>query len=118
MIWGTNEEDEGKETVEKTHDQLKWSNEGVIILLNGIIQFMTKGSNLPWKDLPTFHRFIQESINFNITQTQMSDKMRRLKWKFKKIRTENEGKDPVFKKAHENETYKLSKRLWGDEHED
>ncbi|XP_077239185.1 uncharacterized protein LOC143880241 [Tasmannia lanceolata] len=124
-IWGTNNKAEDtnnkakdEEPEKKPHEKWMWSHESEIVLLNGIVKFMNKSSNLPWDDMPTFYHFLKKSIRFEFSQNQLSDKIRWLKWKYKKMRTANKGEDPVFSKPHKKVTYDLCNKIWGTEVKD
>ncbi|XP_052208059.1 probable transcription factor At1g11510 [Diospyros lotus] len=107
-----------EEKKKKKSDKLKkvlferlWSEDDEIDLLNGMIEYNKKTG---LEELNDFFDFIKNSLHVNVRKAQLSDKIRRLKKKYKNnARKAEAGKLPMFWKAHEKKSYELSKKLWG-----
>ncbi|KAL6661632.1 hypothetical protein ACP70R_001016 [Stipagrostis hirtigluma subsp. patula] len=93
-----------------------WSPEDEITILRALIAYRGKKGLLPGsiQDTAILHDQIRGQLTSNATTTQLSDKVRRLKHKFKSLvsRARN-GRDPVLPMAHDREFYDLGKKVWG-----
>ncbi|KAI5656873.1 hypothetical protein M9H77_25666 [Catharanthus roseus] len=113
----------GVETVEKTvnsNDDSKklfqrlWSEDDEIAILQGMIDYQAKKKADPVADLNAFLEFIKKSLHIDVSRTQLQDKIRRLKKKYENNASKGKkGKEKVFSKAHEQMSYELSKKIWG-----
>ncbi|KAL2245408.1 GLABROUS1 enhancer-binding protein-like [Sesamum indicum] len=91
--------------------QRVWSEDDEIVILQGMIDYVTKKKSDPVADLNAFHDFIKKNLHADMTRTQLQDKIRRLKRKYQN----NKSKDKTFSKPHEQKAYELSKKIWGNE---
>ncbi|XVF01810.1 hypothetical protein REPUB_Repub04eG0121400 [Reevesia pubescens] len=93
-----------------------WSEADEIAILKGMIEYKSKKGSDPYADSSGFHDFIKKSIQADVSQYQLKEKIRRLK---KKYTTNAEkglnGNDPVFSKPHDQKSFELSKKIWGNE---
>lgn len=113
---------EGSEDKAVSNDDSKklfqrlWSEDDEIAILQGMLDYRAKKKADPIADLNDFHEFIKKSIHIDVSKTQLQDKIRRLKKKYKNNSSkENKGKYKVPSKAHEHTAYELSKKVWGQE---
>ncbi|KAL0305878.1 UNVERIFIED_CONTAM: putative transcription factor [Sesamum radiatum] len=96
--------------------QRLWSEDDEIVILKGMIDYVTKKKSDPVADLNAFHDFIKKNLHVDVTRTQLQDKIRRLRRKYENNKSkEKEGKDRTFSKPHEQKAYELSKKIWGNE---
>ncbi|KAL0442881.1 UNVERIFIED_CONTAM: putative transcription factor [Sesamum latifolium] len=92
------------------------SEDDEIVILKGMIDYVTKKKSDPVADLNAFHDFIKKNLHVDVTRTQLQDKIRRLRRKYENNKSkEKEGKDRTFSKPHEQKAYELSKKIWGNE---
>ncbi|GAB4859480.1 hypothetical protein Ancab_010947 [Ancistrocladus abbreviatus] len=89
-----------------------WSEDDEIALLEGMLEFQLKKG--PDFNNDAFYEFVKDMLRVDVSKTQLTDKVRRLKKKYKTNagRSEN-GKDPSFSKPHDHKSYVLSKKIWG-----
>ncbi|XP_058189312.1 probable transcription factor At1g61730 [Rhododendron vialii] len=89
-----------------------------ITILKGMIGFKSARGVEPGSDMKGFLKFVKKSLRFlGATKTQLYEKMRRLRQKYKNtvMRGEKDGKGhPVFSSAHEAKAFDLSKQIWGN----
>ena len=93
-----------------------WSPEDEITILFALIDYRAKKGRLPAsiQDTSKVHSQISGQLTANASTTQLSDKIRRLKHKYKLLvaRAKN-GRDPDLPTEHERDVYQLSKKVWG-----
>ncbi|CAN0885235.1 Probable transcription factor At1g61730 [Linum grandiflorum] len=99
-----------EENTEDTKKQRLWSDDDEVALLDGMIEFSEKRRVDPTRDLAAFHDFIKKSLSIEVAQSQLKDKIGRLRRKFAKA---NEEEVKSFPKVHEREVFDLSKKIWG-----
>ncbi|KAL6989096.1 hypothetical protein U1Q18_014847 [Sarracenia purpurea var. burkii] len=112
-----------EEMVKKTGNDSKkqlfqrlWSEDDEIAILKGMIEYTAKKGADPVADMNAFHDFIKKSLHVDVSKTQLSDKVRRLKKKYENNASKGkEGEDRTFTKPHEQKAYELSKKVWGGE---
>ncbi|CAD5168195.1 unnamed protein product [Musa acuminata subsp. malaccensis] len=96
--------------------QRLWSLDNEIVLLKGLVEYRSKKGTVAASahDMEDLRNFIKGSFQTDFSNTQLADKVRRLKKKFEtnNARAKN-GADPTFTKPHEQDGYKLSKKVWG-----
>ncbi|KAJ4841130.1 hypothetical protein Tsubulata_007644, partial [Turnera subulata] len=90
-------------------NQRIWSDADEIILLQGVISF-NKEKGISYrklaKNMDLFYNFIKGSLHFDVSITQVKDKLSRLRKKYRKSR----GK--TSQKPHESQLYDLCKKIW------
>ncbi|KAG6494443.1 STOREKEEPER protein-like [Zingiber officinale] len=98
--------------------QRLWGLDDELILLNGLAEFRSKNGYAPSSnhEMEVIRELIKDSFRLVVSDSQLNDKIRRLKKKFQTnaARAKN-GVDPVLSNAHEQEAYAISKKVWGSE---
>ncbi|XP_071693075.1 STOREKEEPER protein-like [Rutidosis leptorrhynchoides] len=92
-----------------------WSEEDEIMLLKGFLDYQKDNGCSPLSDMDGFHRYLMDFVPGNATKSQLYEKVRRLKKKFR-VNSEKvgpNGEDPTFVKPHEGQMFKLMKKIWG-----
>ncbi|KAJ4843183.1 hypothetical protein Tsubulata_016365 [Turnera subulata] len=88
-----------------------WSDADEINLLEGLIRFKEENgvsdSNLP-KSMDLFLKFIKKSLHFDVSISQLKDKLWRLRKKYLK------GRGKTSQKPHERQVHDLCQRVWRD----
>ncbi|EXC19609.1 hypothetical protein L484_019355 [Morus notabilis] len=91
--------------------QRLWSEEDEIVILKGLIDYAAKrGGDPAATDMNTFHDFIKKSLHVEVTKSQLSNKVRKLK---KKYLNNAARKKYNPTKPHEQNAFELSKKIWG-----
>lgn len=99
---------------EKKLFQRLWSEDDEIAILKGMLEYTAKRGADPSADASAFHEFVKNSLHVDVSKTQVMDKIRRLKKKYKNnAERAKKGKEPTFSKLHEQKAYDLSKKIWG-----
>ncbi|KDP45631.1 hypothetical protein JCGZ_17238 [Jatropha curcas] len=113
-------ESESDGVVEKSEDTKKqlfqrlWSEDDEIAVLEGLIEYAEKKGVDPAKDMTSFFEYIKKSLHFDVSLSQLKDKVSRLKKKFENHVTKGKkGEDKTFSKPHDQKSFDLSKRIWG-----
>ncbi|XP_010552533.1 PREDICTED: GLABROUS1 enhancer-binding protein-like [Tarenaya hassleriana] len=94
-----------------------FSHEDEIALLKGILEFASRVGNI-YDCMDEFCIFVNKHMNFEANKAQISNKIKRLRKRFEKsveksIWKGKKGEDCVFSKAHDQESFDLSKKIWG-----
>uniref|UniRef100_A0ACD5ZPI4 Uncharacterized protein n=1 Tax=Avena sativa TaxID=4498 RepID=A0ACD5ZPI4_AVESA len=93
-----------------------WSPKDEITILRSLISYRSKKGALPASSQETgkLHSQIRGLLSAEASTTQLSDKVRRLKHKFRQLvmRTKD-GQDPELPTIHDHDVYELSKTVWG-----
>ncbi|KAB5520675.1 hypothetical protein DKX38_024994 [Salix brachista] len=110
-----NKESEKPEDSKKQLFQRLWTEDDEIALLLGIIDFTEKKGHDPSKDMNAFYDFIKKSLHFDVSMTQLKDKISRLKKKFENHVKGKKGENKTFSKPHDQKGFDLSKSIWGSE---
>ncbi|XP_066326893.1 STOREKEEPER protein-like [Miscanthus floridulus] len=93
-----------------------WSPEDEVTILSALIEFRAKKGRLPAsiQDTGKVHSQIIHQLTANASTAQLSDKVRRLKHKYKLLLTRaKNGRDPNLPTQHDRDVYQLSKKVWG-----
>ncbi|CAI0455838.1 unnamed protein product [Linum tenue] len=98
--------------------QRLWGENDEIVVLNGLIEFAEKKGADPLKDIAAFYDFIKKSVAVDVLPSQLKEKVRKLRAKFKKHAKGENGLDKTFSKAHDQRTFDLSKKIWDEEEEE
>ncbi|RDY05318.1 putative transcription factor, partial [Mucuna pruriens] len=112
-----------EEDAKKSGDHLKrfqrlWSEDDEIAILKGMVEFTSKTGQDPLKftNANAFHDFMKKSLHAECSSNQLKEKVRRLKKKFEtnagKVKN---GEGPSFAKLHDQRSFELSKKVWGNE---
>ncbi|WVZ92552.1 hypothetical protein U9M48_038603 [Paspalum notatum var. saurae] len=100
---------------QKRHPRV-WSPKDEITILSALINYRAKKGHLPAsiQDTSKLHNQISGRLTADASTTQLSDKVRRLKHKYKLLMTRAEnGRDPDLQTDHDRDVYELSKKVWG-----
>jgi hypothetical protein len=62
-----------------------------------------------------FYDFIKRSLHFDVSMTQLKDKISRLRKKFENHVKGKKGESKIFSKPHDQKGFDLSKYIWGSE---
>jgi hypothetical protein len=93
-----------------------WSPADELVILRGLAACRAKRGFLPGSmhDIGKFHSHIESDLSVQVTVTQVSDKVRRLKQKYNLFasRAKN-GRDADLPTPHDQIVYELGKRVWG-----
>ncbi|KAI3728845.1 hypothetical protein L6452_17489 [Arctium lappa] len=92
-----------------------WSDDDELLLLQGFIDYQSKKGCSPLSDMDGFYQFTMDSLPGNASKSQLYEKIRRLKKKFRvnSEKVSDNGEDPMFPKPHERKLFELSKKIWG-----
>ncbi|GMJ06376.1 hypothetical protein HRI_004306800 [Hibiscus trionum] len=95
----------------------RWSEAEEITILNGLIEYRSKEGSDSFKDSSSgFHDFIKKRFQTDVSKTQLNEKIRRLKGKYKsKAEKGQNGDDPDLPNPHDRKCFHLSKKIWGNE---
>ncbi|XP_004243436.1 STOREKEEPER protein [Solanum lycopersicum] len=88
-----------------------WSDDDQLALLKGILEYKTVKGMEPSADMSAFHEFIRGKLQAEVSKSQISDKVRRLRKKF--LTNVKDGEEPVFTKSQDFLVFEHSKRIWG-----
>ncbi|XP_042511829.1 probable transcription factor At5g28040 [Macadamia integrifolia] len=89
-----------------------WPESDEIRFLQGLLECSTDGFIFP-RDLPLFYDRFSQSMPQPYTRSQLSEKLRRLRKKFRVISTRiSRGLDPSLLASHDRALFDLSKQLW------
>ncbi|XP_062196431.1 probable transcription factor At1g61730 [Phragmites australis] len=93
-----------------------WSPEDEITILRALIEYRAKKGLLPGsiQNTSKLHSQICGKLSAMASTTQLGEKVRRLKHKYKLLVTRaKNGRDPNLSTAHERDVYELSQKVWG-----
>lgn len=88
-----------------------WSDEDQLSLLKGMAEYKAQKGTEPNADMSAFHEFIKGKLQVEVSKSQLSDKLRRLKKKF--LTNVKDGEEPVFSKGQDFLVFEHSKKIWG-----
>ncbi|CAL1379215.1 unnamed protein product [Linum trigynum] len=106
-----------KENTPRVLFQRLWGENDEIAVLNGLIEFAEKEGADSCKDMAAFYDFIKKSVAVDVSLSQLKEKVRKLKGKFKSHANGKNGLDKSFSKAHDQQTFDLSKKIWDSQGE-
>ncbi|KAI3812188.1 hypothetical protein L1987_16895 [Smallanthus sonchifolius] len=103
-------DDEKKSVIKRV-----WSVDDELLLLQGFIDYQSKKGCSPLSDMDGFYQFTMSSLPGRASKSQLYEKVRRLKKKFRvnSEKVSGNGEDPVFSKPHERKLFELSSKIWG-----
>ncbi|KAA8524560.1 hypothetical protein F0562_010983 [Nyssa sinensis] len=110
----TGDDEDGVVEEKKSAINRLWSEDDEIVVLKGMIDYKSKKGADPYADMGAFHEFLKKLLHVDVSKNQLTDKIRRLKKKYKtNVEKGENGEDPVFSKPHEHKSFELSKKIWG-----
>jgi hypothetical protein len=94
--------------------QRLWTDEDEIELLQGFLEYTTKGTaNHHHNDTALFYDQIKSKLQLDFNKNQLVEKLRRLKKKYRNVLSKiNSGKDFCFKSPHDQATFEISRKIW------
>ncbi|CAL5064090.1 unnamed protein product [Urochloa decumbens] len=93
-----------------------WSPADELVILRGLAAYRAKRGVLPGSmhDIAKLHGNIESELSVQVTATQVSDKVRRLKQKYNQFASRaRNGRDPDLPTPHDQSVYEVGKRVWG-----
>ncbi|XP_050230037.1 probable transcription factor At1g61730 isoform X2 [Mercurialis annua] len=97
------------EDTKKSRFERVWSQQDVVVLLQGIIDFQKEKKADPTKDFASFFHFIIKSLHFPASLPQLKDKVSKLRKKFHN----HLQKNMTFHTLHSQKTFDMSQQIWG-----
>ncbi|KAJ0253823.1 transcription factor [Hirschfeldia incana] len=95
--------------------QRLWTDEDEIELLRGFLDYVTshRGSSSHPPDTAPFYEQIKSRLQLEFNKNQLVEKLRRLKKKYRNVMSKfGSGKEVVFKSAHDQTTFDISRKIW------
>ncbi|KAJ8572970.1 hypothetical protein K7X08_009481 [Anisodus acutangulus] len=100
--------------------QRLWTDEDEVELLQGFLDYTTqRGLNSSSQhhhyDTTAFYDQIKCKFQLDFNKNQLVEKLRRLKKKYRTVMNKmGSGKDFVFKSAHDQTTFEISRKIWSN----
>lgn len=100
--------------------QRLWTDEDEVELLRGFLEYTTQrglnsSSQQHHYDTTAFYDQIKSKFQLDFNKNQLVEKLRRLKKKYRTMMSKmGSGKEFVFKSAHDQLTFEISRKIWGD----
>ncbi|KAL7126378.1 hypothetical protein ABFS83_14G182500 [Erythranthe nasuta] len=101
--------------------QRLWTDEDEIELLQGFLDYTTQrfgahnSSSQHHHDTTAFYDQIKSRFQLDFNKNQLVEKLRRLKKKYRNVVAKfSSGKDYVFRSSHEQATFEISSKIWGN----
>ncbi|PSS26720.1 Transcription factor [Actinidia chinensis var. chinensis] len=97
--------------------QRLWTDEDEIELLRGFLEYTARrggvNSSQQHQDTAAFYDQIRSKLQLDFNKNQLSDKLRRLKKKYRNASSKiDSGKEFVFKSPHDYTTFEISRKIW------
>ncbi|KAK4379047.1 hypothetical protein RND71_000909 [Anisodus tanguticus] len=98
--------------------QRLWTDEDEVELLQGFLDYTTQrglnsSSQQHHYDTTAFYDQIKCKFQLDFNKNQLVEKLRRLKKKYRTVMNKmGSGKDFVFKSAHDQTTFEISRKIW------
>lgn len=100
--------------------QRLWTDEDEIELLQGFLDYTTQrcgphSSSQHHHDTTAFYDQIKSKFQLDFNKNQLVEKLRRLKKKYRNVISKfGTGKEYTFKSPHEQATFEISSKIWGN----
>ncbi|KAH6805779.1 hypothetical protein C2S53_013063 [Perilla frutescens var. hirtella] len=100
--------------------QRLWTDEDEIELLQGFLDYTTQrcgphSSSQHHHDTTAFYDQIRSKFQLDFNKNQLVEKLRRLKKKYRNVINKfGTGKEYTFKSPHEQATFEISSKIWGN----
>ncbi|GER56701.1 DNA-binding storekeeper protein-relatedtranscriptional regulator [Striga asiatica] len=100
--------------------QRLWTDEDEIELLQGFLDYTSlhrgpHGSSQHHHDTTAFYDQIRSKFQLDFNKNQLVEKLRRLKKKYRNVVNKfGSGKEYTFKSPHEQATFEISSKIWGN----
>ncbi|CAK8572368.1 unnamed protein product [Lathyrus sativus] len=106
------EEKKSMEDSRKLFQRL-WTDEDEIVILQGFLDYNANRGSAYHNDSASFYDQIKSKLQLDFNKSQLVDKLRRLKKKYRNLLQKfDSGKDFFFKTAHEQATFEISHKIW------
>ncbi|CAM8900532.1 unnamed protein product [Rhodiola kirilowii] len=90
--------------------QRVFSEDDEVAMLNALLDYSATKCIDPIEDFTDFHDFVKKYIHADVTRSQLSGKIKKMKSKYK---TNAIKKKETFAKAHDKSCYDISEKIWG-----
>lgn len=95
-----------------------WTKEDEMELLQGFLDYKTRRGNTHSNDTALFYDQIRSKLQVVFNKNQLFEKLRRLKKKYQNfLHKINSDKEFSFRSGHDQATFEISRKIWGDDHE-
>ncbi|XP_059312187.1 probable transcription factor At3g04930 [Lycium ferocissimum] len=100
--------------------QRLWTDEDEVELLQGFLDYtaqrgLNSSSQQHHYDTTAFYDQIKCKFQLDFNKNQLVEKLRRLKKKYRTVMSKmGSGKEFVFKSAHDQVTFEISRKIWGN----
>ncbi|WZZ01369.1 hypothetical protein YC2023_073697 [Brassica napus] len=95
--------------------QRLWTDEDEIELLRGFLDYVAthRGTSSHPPDTAPFYEQIKSKLQLEFNKSQLVEKLRRLKKKYRNVMSKfSSGKEVVFKSSHDQATFDISRKIW------
>lgn len=95
--------------------QRLWTDEDEMELLQGFLDYTTQRGSSHHNDTAQFYDQIKSKLQLDFNKNQLVEKIRRLKKKYRNVVSKmSSGKEFVFKTAHDQATFEISRKIWNN----
>lgn len=95
--------------------QRLWTDEDEMELLQGFLDYTTQKGSSHHNDTAQFYDQIKSKLQLDFNKNQLVEKIRRLKKKYRNVVSKmSSGKEFVFKTAHDQATFEISRKIWNN----
>ncbi|WJX80215.1 hypothetical protein P8452_63240 [Trifolium repens] len=95
--------------------QRLWTDEDEMELLQGFLDYTTQRGSSHHNDTAQFYDQIKSKLQLDFNKNQLVEKIRRLKKKYRNVLNKiSSGKEFVFKTAHDQATFEISRKIWNN----
>jgi len=95
--------------------QRLWTDEDEMELLQGFLDYTTQRGSSHHNDTAQFYDQIKSRLQLDFNKNQLVEKIRRLKKKYRNVVSKmSSGKEFVFKTAHDQATFEISRKIWNN----
>ncbi|PNY04870.1 DNA-binding storekeeper transcriptional regulator [Trifolium pratense] len=107
-----------RDQMEEKNDSRKlfqrlWTDEDEIVILQGFLDYNANRGSSYHNDTGSFYDQIKSKIQLDFNKSQLVDKLRRLKKKYRNVVQKfDSGKEFVFKTPHDQATFEISHKIW------
>ncbi|KAL5068657.1 hypothetical protein RYX36_019544 [Vicia faba] len=93
--------------------QRLWTDEDEIVILQGFLDYNANRGSAYHNDSASFYDQIKSKLQLDFNKSQLVDKLRRLKKKYRNLLQKfDSGKEFFFKTPHEQATFEISHKIW------
>ncbi|XP_058738625.1 probable transcription factor At5g28040 [Vicia villosa] len=95
--------------------QRLWTDEDEMELLQGFLDYTSQRGSSHHNDTAQFYDQIKSKLQLDFNKNQLVEKIRRLKKKYRNVLNKiSSGKEFVFKTAHDQATFEISRKIWNN----